>query len=188
MIIAFNKPYGVISQFTPEQPGQRTLSEFGFPKSVYPIGRLDLDSEGLLLLSDEEGLNHTLLNPKFSHKRTYLVQVEGNPAPETLEKLCDGTLRIRGHLCLPCKAVIPNPQPNIVDRNPPIRVRKSIPDTWIEISMTEGKNRQVRRMTAAIGHPTLRLIRTAIGDYRPHDLPPGSWQVADKNIRDMIGL
>jgi len=150
LITAFNKPYGVLCQFTPDQPGQRTLSEFGFPANVYPLGRLDMDSEGLLLLSDENGLNDRLLNPKNAHERTYLVLVEGEPSPETLNQLRDGFIVIRKHKCLPCRAMIPDPQPTMTERVPPIRVRKAIPDTWIQLSLVEGKNRQVRRMTAAV--------------------------------------
>ena len=151
MVIAFNKPYGVLCQFTPDQPGQRTLADFGFPKNVYPLGRLDMDSEGLLLLSDESGLNDRLLNPKHAHPRTYLVQVEGVPDSSAMRLLEEGSIVIQGHRCLPCQAVILSHRPEIPPRDPPIRVRKEIPDTWIQITLTEGKNRQVRRMTASIG-------------------------------------
>lgn len=188
MIIAFHKPYGVLCQFTPDQPGQRTLSEFGFPKEVYPLGRLDMDSEGLLLLSDESGLNDRLLNPRNVHERTYLVQVEGEPSAIALEKLCSGIIVIQKYRCLPCLARIPYPQPDVPPRDPPIRVRKSIPDTWIEISLVEGKNRQVRRMTAAIGHPTLRLVRISIGDFPVSGLRAGEWSAIDKNDRKLIGI
>jgi 23S rRNA pseudouridine2457 synthase len=176
MIIAFHKPFGVLCQFTPDQPGQRTLAEFSFPPHTYPLGRLDLDSEGLLLLSDEPGLNNRLLDPKNAHPRTYLAQVEGTPDPGSISRLTKGGLVIQGHRTLPCKATIPDPQPAFPPRDPPVRYRASIPTTWIEITLTEGKNRQVRRMTAAIGHPTLRLIRISIGAFHPTDLSPGSWR------------
>jgi 23S rRNA pseudouridine2457 synthase len=176
LVIAFHKPFGVLCQFTADIPGQRTLAEFGFPENVYPLGRLDMDSEGLLLLSDEAGLNDRLLNPRNAHPRTYLVQVEGIPDAPSICSLCDGSLVIRNHRCLPCKASIVTPRPDITPRNPPIRERREIPDTWIEIKLTEGKNRQVRRMTAAIGHPTLRLIRTSIGSLSDRNSKPGTWR------------
>lgn len=183
MLIAFHKPYGVLCQYTPDQPGQRTLADFGFPKNVYPLGRLDMDSEGLLLLSDEPGLNDQLLHPRNAHPRTYLVQVEGIPDPAAILKLSDGSLVIRGHRCLPCEVSIPTPRPNFPPRDPPIRVRREIPDTWIRIRLTEGKNRQVRRMTAAIGHPTLRLIRTEIGNYPDPTHNSGTWRKMDLEER-----
>jgi len=183
MVIAFHKPYGVLCQFTPDQPGQRTLADFGFPKHVYPLGRLDMDSEGLLLLSDEAGLNDRLLNPKHAHPRTYLVQVEGIPDAPAIRILSEGCIVIRGHRCLPCEAAILSERPAIPPRDPPIRVRKEIPDTWLRITLTEGKNRQVRRMTAAIGHPTLRLIRVAIGGFSDPSLVPGNWRKLDGDER-----
>ncbi|MCS7336709.1 MAG: pseudouridine synthase [Verrucomicrobiae bacterium] len=176
MLIAFNKPFGVISQFTPEHPGQRTLKEFGFPKKVYPIGRLDADSEGLLLLSDEGLLNALLLNPARAHPREYWAQVERVPTPETLRKLEEGVV-IRGRKTLPARAWILDPQPDIPPRVPPIRFRKTVPTCWIALELIEGKNRQVRRMTAAVGHPTLRLIRVRIGNFRLGDLAPGQWRI-----------
>ena len=177
MVIAFNKPYGVLCQFTPDLPGQRTLAEFGFPKDVYPIGRLDLDSEGLLLLGDEPGFNHRLLDPKHAHPRTYQVQVEGAPDEAVLERLAAGGLVIQGHRTLPCAANFPGSEPMFPPRDPPVRFRKSIPTSWIELTLTEGKNRQVRRMTAAVGFPTLRLVRVAIGALPLTDLAAGSWRV-----------
>lgn len=188
MVIAFNKPYGVLCQFTPDQPGQRTLADFGFPKNVYPLGRLDMDSEGLLLLSDESGLNDRLLNPKHAHPRTYLVQVEGVPDSSAMRLLEEGSIVIQGHRCLPCQAVILSHRPEIPPRDPPIRVRKEIPDTWIQITLTEGKNRQVRRMTASIGHPTLRLIRIAIGRLTDSSLAPGAWRKLDGNKQALAEL
>jgi 23S rRNA pseudouridine2457 synthase len=176
MVIAFHKPYGILCQFTPDQPGQRTLAEFAFPAGVYPVGRLDLDSEGLLLLSDEAGFNNRLLDPKTAHPRTYLAQLEGIPTPEAVARLARGGIDIQGHKTRPCRARIPEPQPDLPPRDPPVRFRQSIPTTWLELQLIEGKNRQVRRMTAAVGFPTLRLIRTAIGGFS--ETPPqGTWRI-----------
>src|SRR6266446_5094512 len=161
MLIAFNKPYGVLSQFTADGSPNRTLAEFSFPNHVYPIGRLDADSEGLLLLSDEAGLNQRLLHPRHAHQREYWAQVERIPTAETLRRLEKG-LVIQGRNTLPCRAWILDPQPQLPAREPPIRCRKTVPACWIGLELLEGKNRQVRRMTAAIGHPTLRLMRARI--------------------------
>lgn len=176
MVIAFHKPYGVLCQFTPDQPGQRTLADFGFPPGLYPVGRLDMDSEGLLLLSDEPGFNHRLLNPRAAHPRTYHAQVEGVPDTTALAKLARGGLDIQGHRTRPCSAALAVPAPDPPPRNPPVRFRKQIPTTWLELVLTEGKNRQVRRMTAAVGFPTLRLIRVAIGGFRLGTLVSGRWE------------
>ncbi|HSY17792.1 MAG TPA: pseudouridine synthase [Candidatus Acidoferrales bacterium] len=176
MLIAFNKPYGVLSQFTGDGSPNRPLAEFGFPKNVYAIGRLDADSEGLLLLSDEAKWNAQLLLPKHAHEREYWAQVENIPTREALDKLQQG-LVIQGHKTLPCRAWLLEPQPEIPPRVPPIRVRKSVPDCWIGLKLVEGKNRQVRRMTAAIGHPTLRLLRVRIGNFWLGDLAPGKWKI-----------
>ena len=173
MLIAFHKPYGVLSQFTPDQPGQRTLAEFGFPKDVFPIGRLDQDSEGLILLGNEREWVSRLLEPRHGHPRTYHVQVEGLPVTETLSRLAAGGIDLKGHRTLPCRARALDPAPDFPPRDPPVRFRKSVPDCWIELVLTEGKNRQVRRMTAAVGHPTLRLIRVAIGDFALGPLAAG---------------
>ena len=175
MLLAFNKPYGVLSQFTPDGSPNRTLAEFNFPKGVYPLGRLDADSEGLLLLSDEPGLNTRLLRPEQEHPRTYWAQVERIPSPESLKQLERG-VTIQGYKTRPCKGRILDPQPEVPPRDPPIRFRKNVPDVWIELELIEGKNRQVRRMTAAIGHPTLRLIHVRIGDLRLDSVPSGSWR------------
>jgi 23S rRNA pseudouridine2457 synthase len=175
MLILFNKPYGVLSQFTKDGSKNRTLSEFGFPKSVYPIGRLDADSEGLLLLSDEPGLNRQLLNPEHGHPREYWVQIERFPTLETLNKLESGVI-IQGRKTLPCSASLLEPQPAIPPREPPIRVRETVPDCWISLRLTEGKNRQVRRMTSAVGHSTLRLLRVRMGDFVLGDIPRGEWR------------
>lgn len=178
MLIALHKPYGRLSQFTPE-PGSQwsTLAGLGLPKGVYPLGRLDADSEGLLLLSDEPGLNTRLLDPDRGHRREYWAQVEGVPADHALHRLAGG-LPLGDHLTRPARARRLTPAPTVPPRHPPIRVRREIPDTWISLELTEGKNRQVRRMTAAVGHPTLRLIRVAIGRLRLDDLAlaPGQWR------------
>jgi 23S rRNA pseudouridine2457 synthase len=174
MIIIFNKPYGVLSQFTADGSANRTLSEFGFPKGVYAIGRLDADSEGMLLLSDEPGLNTQLLDPKHAHTRCYWAQVENIPTPEALEQLSSGVL-IKDYTTMPARAWMLDPQPNVLARTPPIRIRLSIPDCWIGLELIEGKNRQVRKMTAAVGHPTLRLIRVSMGSLQLGDLAPGNW-------------
>lgn len=176
MLIAFHKPFGVLSQFTGDGSANRTLAEFGFPKNVYPIGRLDADSEGLLLLSDEAKWNEKLLHPRNAHEREYWAQVEKIPLPENLRKLEKG-ISIQGRKTLPCRARFLDPQPEIAPRVPPIRFRKSIPDCWIGLELIEGKNRQIRKMTAAIGHPTLRLLRVRIGNFWLGGLPQGQWRV-----------
>ena len=175
MLLAFHKPYGVLSQFTPDGSPNRPLAEFGFPPGVYPIGRLDADSEGLLLLSDEAALNARLLHPREGHARIYWAQVERIPSPEALAQLEHGVL-VAGRETLPCRARLLDPQPIVPPRDPPIRFRKNVPDCWIELELVEGKNRQVRRMTAAVGHPTLRLMRVQIGGFQLNDLPPGKWR------------
>ena len=213
MLIAFHKPFGVLSQFTGDGSPNRTLAEFGFPKNVYAIGRLDADSEGLLLLSDEPAWNEKLLHPRHAHEREYWAQVERIPTRELLDKLQQGVL-VQGRKTLPCRAWILEPQPEISSvaadvsrlqnpndqsgltsaatniiispRNPPIRFRKSVPDCWIGLELVEGKNRQVRRMTAAIGHPTLRLVRVRIGNFRLGNLPPGQWKILDEQDRRLI--
>lgn len=186
MLLALHKPYGVLSQFTVEHEGQVTLATLGFPASVYPVGRLDQDSEGLLLLSDEKGLNTRLLDPRHGHPRTYHAQVEGVVSDEALERLKRGGIEIQGHRTLPCGAR--RIDPAHPDRDPPIRYRASIPTSWIELTLTEGKNRQVRRMTAAVGFPTLRLIRVAIGELRLADLAlaPGAWRELSGDERARI--
>ena len=175
VLIAFHKPFGVISQFTPDGSKHRTLAGFGFPPEVYPIGRLDADSEGLLLLSDEARWTERILEPEIGHEREYWVQVEGIPNSEARERLERGLI-IQGRRTLPCKARLHQEPPKIWPRDPPVRFRKTVPDCWLSIVLKEGKNRQVRRMTATIGHPTLRLIRIRIGSLWLGDLLPGEWR------------
>jgi 23S rRNA pseudouridine2457 synthase len=176
MIIAFHKPFGVLCQFTPDQPGQRTLADFGFPEGVYPVGRLDMDSEGLLLLSDEAGFNNRLLDPKTAHPRIYQAQVEGIPTDDAVARLCKGGIAIKGHRTLPCRAKLLEMDPPVESRDPPVRFRAAIPTSWLELELIEGKNRQVRRMTAAVGFPTLRLIRVMIGSLELGTLTQGAWE------------
>lgn len=180
MLLAFHKPFGVLSQFTADAGTNRTLAEFGFPKGVYPVGRLDADSEGLLLLSDEAVWNARLLTPGRHVEKAYLVLVEREPAPHALESLRNGILLDRKST-LPAKVMLLDPQPDIPPRDPPVRLRKNVQDFWIEIRLIEGRNRQIRRMTAAVGHPTLRIIRTAIGDLTLGQLPPGKWRALTKS-------
>ena len=235
MLIAFHKPYGVISQFTGDLPrrseaeaggsANRTLAGFGIPKNVYPIGRLDADSEGLLLLSDEPAWNDRLLHPRHAHEREYWAQVERIPAAAALKKLEHGVL-VQGRRTLPCRAWLLEPQPVLADghhldssasedilsqhqyevgralrarrgamgtsrptipsRVPPIRFRKTVPTCWIGLELIEGKNRQVRRMTAVVGHPTLRLIRVRIGNLWLGDLPQGQWRMLETEEKKLL--
>ncbi len=172
------KPYGYLSQFTKEEPDHVTLADldFDFPKDVYPVGRLDKDSEGLLLLTDDSDLNHRLLNPKFKHWRSYLVQVEGSINAEAVETLKTGVeirIKKKNYRTLPATCeVLPYP-PALPDRDPPIRFRKNVPTAWIKLTLHEGKNRQVRRMCAGVGFPVLRLVRTEIEKVGIGDLSPG---------------
>lgn len=190
-----NKPYDMLSQFTREVPEHRVLGDlYAFPPRVYPVGRLDRDSEGLLLLTDDTRLNAALLHPDRRHPRTYWVQVEGSPTDETLDRLRAGVhfrvkkkeLRARP---LEARPLTAEEADSVPARNPPVRFRKSIPDTWLALTLTEGKNRQVRRMCAAVGHPVLRLLRHRIEDVSLEDLKgepvrsvPGPW------LRERLGL
>lgn len=187
MLLALHKPYGVLSQFTPE-PGSRwrTLAEFRFPPNCYSLGRLDADSEGLLLLTDEPALNSQLLDPANAHRREYLVQVEGIPSAAALDRLARGGIAFGGHRSLPCEVRLLHPPAPVAPRVPPIRFRKSVPDSWIALELTEGKNRQIRRMTAAVDHPTLRLIRTRIGRLSLGDLAAGTWRELDATERAAV--
>jgi 23S rRNA pseudouridine2457 synthase len=184
LLIAFNKPFGVLSQFTPDGSTNRPLAEFRFPKDIYPIGRLDADSEGLLLLSDEPALNSRLLHPKQAHEREYWVQVERIPSPDALRLLEKG-VTIQGRRTLPCRAWILEPQPDFPPRVPPIRFRKTVPTCWVGLELVEGKNRQVRRMTAVTGHPTLRLVRARIGRFELGTLAAGTWKILTSAERSL---
>lgn len=172
--IAFFKPYGILSQFTSENPTE-TLGSFNLPKGVYPCGRLDKDSEGLLILSNDGAFIDQLLNPKFDKEKTYWVQVENIPTEASMNIIRKGGMCIQDYKAKPGQIKILDPQPLIPERAPPVRFRKSIPTCWVEIKISEGKNRQIRRMTAGINHPTLRLIRIQVGKYRAHNLLPGQW-------------
>ena len=185
MLLAFHKPYGVLSQFTPDGSPNRTLAEFGFPAEVYSLGRLDADSEGLLLLSDEAGLNSRLLDPVQAHPRTYWVQVERIPTDDALGRLAAG-VEVQGRRTLPCRVRRLEPPPVMAPRVPPIRFRKNVPDCWLALELCEGRNRQVRRMTAAIGHPTLRLVRVRIGRLELGTLEPGHWRELGPTERQWV--
>ena len=174
MLIRFNKPYGVLSQFTPEGRWTGLIDHIDLP-GVYVAGRLDADSEGLLLLTDDGKEQARIADPRFKMEKTYLVQVEGILTDQALTALCRGVTLNDGPT-LPARARAVAPPADLWPRNPPIRERKSIPTSWLELCIREGRNRQVRRMTAAVGLPTLRLIRTAIGPYNLDALPTGTWQ------------
>lgn len=176
MLIAFNKPYGVLCQFTDRsQPPRPTLAGYGLPPGVYAAGRLDHDSEGLLLLTDDGGLAHRLTDPRHKQPKVYWVQVEGDPDEEQLQALRSG-VELNDGRTLPAR-VERLDTPALWPRDPPVRFRKTVPDAWLAITLREGRNRQVRRMTAAVGLPTLRLVRVAIGGQRLDGLAPGQWRV-----------
>lgn len=174
VLIAFNKPWGVLSQFTDEGSGHPTLAAYVDRPGVYPAGRLDRDSEGLLLLTDDGRLQARIADPRFKAPKTYLVQVEGEPDETALDALRQG-VRLKDGLTLPAAVERIDP-PALWPRDPPVRFRKTVPDCWVQLTIREGRNRQVRRMTAAIGHPTLRLVRWRIGDWTLDDLAPGAWR------------
>lgn len=178
------KPYQVLSQFTSTEGKQTLKAYFNVPSDVYPVGRLDYDSEGLLLLTNDTSLNHRLLNPSFAHEREYWVQVDGDISEKAIRELQRGvTITINGskYRTKPCNATrFPN-TPEVPERNPPVRFRKEIPTSWIKMILTEGKNRQVRKMTAQSGFPTLRLIRYRIGGLSLDGLLPGDMREMNKN-------
>ena len=179
-LILFNKPYGVLCQFTDrgtEGSSRPTLSAFIDVAGVYPAGRLDLDSEGLLLLTDDGRLQSRIADPKFKTAKTYLAQLEGNVTDDALATLGSG-VRLKDGITRPAEAER-IPAPDLWLRDPPIRFRKNIPDGWIRLTIREGRNRQVRRMTAAVGHPTLRLVRWSIGDWSLDGIAPGEWRSLD---------
>ena len=173
-LILFNKPFRVLCQFSGARPGRETLADFLSVPLVYPAGRLDYDSEGLLLLTDSGALQHLITDPRRKTPKTYLVQVEGEPGDRALERLRRG-VRLRDGMTRPARTELIDP-PAVWPRNPPVRFRKNIPTAWIELTITEGRNRQVRRMTAAVGHPTLRLIRVRVGEWELGSLAPGEWR------------
>jgi 23S rRNA pseudouridine2457 synthase len=185
------KPFGVVSQFSGEGPTLAALYEF--PKEVYPVGRLDKDSEGLLIITNDKHLHHHLTDPKFGHRRIYHVQVEGIPSEAKLQVLMNGvkiTLPNKSKYdTLPCRAALISPPTQLPERNPPIRFRRTIPDSWISIELQEGKNRQVRKMTAAIGHPTLRLVRVSIASLALDGMLPGDvMEISKDKIYEALHL
>jgi 23S rRNA pseudouridine2457 synthase len=176
-LILFNKPYGVLPQFTDKGTAgspRATLSDYIDVPGVYPAGRLDMDSEGLMLLTDDGQLQARIADPKYKMPKTYLAQVEGEVSDDALAALRGG-VQLKDGLTLPAEADRKGP-PQLWPRDPPIRVRLSVPDCWIKLTIKEGRNRQVRRMTAAAGHPTLRLVRWAVGDWTVDGLAPGEWR------------
>lgn len=177
-LILFNKPYGVLSQFTDEsaEAARQTLAAFIDLPGVYPAGRLDRDSEGLLLLTGDGKLQARIAHPRFKMPKTYLVQVEGDPDSASLEALRHG-VRLKDGLTQPAD-VERIASPDLWPRDPPIRIRKSVPDCWLKMTIREGRNRQVRRMTAAVGHGTLRLVRWSIGEWTVEGIAPGEWREA----------
>ncbi|NEQ72532.1 MAG: pseudouridine synthase [Okeania sp. SIO2C9] len=190
--ILFNKPYNVLSQFTDnidESNQRQTLKDYIPVSSVYPVGRLDRDSEGVLLLTNHGQLQHRLTDPKFAHPRTYWVQVERIPDDAALRQLKQG-VTIKNYQTRPAKVRLLSVEPNFPPRYPPIRFRKTVPTAWLEIILTEGRNRQVRRMTAAVGFPTLRLVRVAIADLYMNELQPGEWrdlnQTEIESLKQMV--
>lgn len=179
-LVLFNKPFGVLSQFTDhstERSPRATLSDYIDLPGIYPAGRLDRDSEGLLILTDDGRLQARIADPRHKRPKTYLAQVEGIPDDTALQALARG-VTLKDGPTRPAR-LRRIPAPDLWPREPPIRVRQSVPDCWIELTITEGRNRQVRRMTAHVGHPTLRLVRVAVGDWRLDGLAPGGWREVD---------
>lgn len=173
--IIFYKPYGVLSQFTQESPKHVTLKDYIQVPDVYPVGRLDWDSEGLLLLTNDGQLQHRLAHPRFGHERTYWVQVERIPDVNAINKLQTG-VKVQNYRTQPATVRLLSAAPHLPERHPPIRFRKNVPTAWLEMTLTEGKNRQVRRMTAAVGFPTLRLVRVSIANINLDGLELGQWR------------
>lgn len=180
-IILFNKPFGVLCQFTDERTREprRTLAEFIDMPGFYPAGRLDFDSEGLVVLVDDGRLQARIADPRFKLPKSYLVQVEGEPDNSSLERLRRG-VTLKDGLTLPAE-VEAIPAPDLWPRDPPIRFRKTVPDSWIKLTVSEGRNRQMRRMTAAVGHPTLRLVRWSVGDWTLDGIAPGEWRQVESS-------
>lgn len=176
-LILFNKPFNVLCQFTDETASKRTLADYVAAPGVYPAGRLDYDSEGLVVLTDAGWLQHRIADPAFKEAKVYWVQVEGIPPAAALERLASG-VRLKDGLTRPATVQRLETPPPVWPRDPPIRQRKAIPDCWLEMTLCEGRNRQVRRMTAAVGHPTLRLIRVRVGEWDSGAMQPGEWREA----------
>ena len=190
--LLFNKPFNVLSQFTDTQAigtAQRsTLKDFIPVPDVYPVGRLDHDSEGLMILTSHGELQHHLSHPKFAHPRTYWIQVENIPTSDALQQLRGGGLSIQNYLTRPTTVRILSTPPNLPPRTPPIRSRQNIPTAWLEMTLTEGHNRQVRRMTAAVGFPTLRLMRSSIAHLQLDGLAPGQWRdLTEAELEPLLG-
>lgn len=188
MIIVVNKPYGVLSQFNknPDYPDQKTLTDLGLPPELNPVGRLDMDSEGLLLLSDDKSFEDALMNPKKGHKRCYNAQVDGTPDMSAIEILRSGGIELKGYSTKKCRANVMAEAPVFWERNPAVDPAAAKRSSWLNMELTEGKNRQVRRMTAHVGYPTLRLIRVSIGTFKLDDLAIGEWRVISQEERDML--
>ena len=183
MLVLFSKPFNVLCQFTDRSnPARRTLAEFGLPPNVYPAGRLDYDSEGLLLLTDDGALAHRITDPRHKQAKTYLAQVEGTPDDAALQRLRDG-MTLNDGPTLPAEVRMLARAPEwLWPRDPPVRFRKTVPDAWIELTIREGRNRQVRRMTAEVGLPTLRLVRVRVGEHILGDLAPGAHRVIESDV------
>ena len=188
IVILFYKPYGVISQFT-ESGAWKTLADFGpFPETVYPAGRLDADSEGLLLLTDDSRIKRLITEPRYNHPRTYLVQVERVPGRAELRRLKQGVV-IEGRKTREADVMLLDAEPDFPPRPVPVRFRKTVPTAWLQLTITEGRNRQVRKMTAAVGHPALRLVRTRIGNLSLEGLSPGEWRrLREEEVRLLSGV
>lgn len=178
-MISIYKPFQMLSQFSPDGSKNRTLADLDLPATVHPVGRLDADSEGLLLLTDEHGWEDKLLHPKRNHGKTYWAQVDGAVSEKSILELCSGVV-VQGKPTKKCSARIIDAPECLPERDPPVRFRKSVPTTWLEVVLYEGRNRQLRRMTAAVGHPSLRIVRIAIGNYQLPHWQPGAWSELTK--------